>query len=116
MKGKFTCSLPWLASVSRGKQSADGWHAAILCGESFFSSAYSDGCSSASLFLPAAGYRYDGTLNNVGSNGNYWSRTLNTSNPSNPNNAYNLNFNSGSVNTNNNNRNNGQSVRAVRVP
>lgn len=73
-----------------------------------------DGHRSASVFLPAAGYRWNSELNNAGSNGNYWSRTLNSSNP---NNAYNLNFNSGNVNWNNNwnNRNNGQSVRAVRV-
>lgn len=63
-----------------------------------------------SVFLPAAGYRNDTNLNNVGSNGNYWSSSLNTSNP---NNAYNLNFNSGNVNWNNNNRNNGFSVRPV---
>lgn len=25
------------------------------------------------FFLPAAGYRNDGSLNNAGSNGNYWS-------------------------------------------
>ncbi|MBQ6204190.1 MAG: hypothetical protein IJK46_08880 [Prevotella sp.] len=50
-------------------------------------------------------------MNNAGSNGNYWSSTLNESNT---NNAWNLNFNSGNVNTNNNNRNNGQSVRPVR--
>ncbi len=62
-------------------------------------------------FLPAAGNRWNGELNNAGSNGNYWSSTLNESNP---NNAWNLNFNSGNVNTNNNNRNNGQSVRPVR--
>lgn len=61
-------------------------------------------------FLPAAGNRWNGDLNNVGSNGNYWSSTLNGSNP---NNAYNLNFNSGNANWNNN-RNNGQSVRPVR--
>ena len=62
------------------------------------------------FFLPAAGYRNDTNLNNVGSNGNYWSSSLNTDNP---NNAYNLNFNSGNVNRNNNNRYNGQSVRPV---
>lgn len=32
-----------------------------------------------SLFLPAAGNRWDGDLNNVGNNGNYWSSSLNTS-------------------------------------
>ncbi len=63
------------------------------------------------LFLPAAGYRWDGELNNAGSNGNYWSSSLNTDNP---NNAWNLNFNSDNTNMNNNNRNYGQSVRPVR--
>ena len=58
----------------------------------------------------AAGYRNNDNLNNVGSNGNYWSSSLNTDNP---NNAYNLYFNSDNVNTNNNNRYNGQSVRPV---
>ena len=64
----------------------------------------------ARIFLPAAGNRNDASLNNQGTNGNYWSSTVN---PSNSNNARNLNFNSGGANTNNNNRCNGQSVRAV---
>ena len=59
--------------------------------------------------LPAAGNRNDTNLNNAGSNGNYWSSSLNTDNP---NNAYNVNFNSDNVNRNNN-RYNGQSVRPV---
>lgn len=59
---------------------------------------------------PAAGYRNGTSLNNEGSNGNYWSSTPNESND---NNSYNLNFNSGNHNTNWNNRNNGQSVRPV---
>lgn len=63
------------------------------------------------LFLPAAGWRNNSNLNNAGTNGNYWSSTLNESNP---NNAYNLNFNSGNANWNNNNRNNGHTVRPVR--
>ena len=62
------------------------------------------------LRFPAAGNRNDTNLNNVGSNGNYWSSSLNTDNP---NNAWNVNFNSGNVNRNNNNRYNGQSVRPV---
>lgn len=64
-----------------------------------------DDCS---LFLPAAGNRNGSSYNNTGTNGNYWSGTLNTSNT---NNAYNLNFNSGNCNVNNNNRNNGFSLR-----
>ena len=63
-------------------------------------------------FLPAAGNRNDTNLNNAGSNGNYWSSSLNTDNP---NNAYNVNFNSDNVNWNNNNRYNGFSVRPVSV-
>ena len=59
---------------------------------------------------PAAGYRNNSSLNNAGSNGNYWSSTLNENNS---NNARNLNFNSSNHNTNNNNRYNGQSVRSV---
>ena len=79
------------------------------CEEQLAEKRNTDDCS---LFLPAAGNRNnDGTMNNVGSNGNYWSSTPNDSN-----NAYNLNFNSGNVNaTNNNNRNNGRSVRCVKA-
>ena len=64
-----------------------------------------------SLFLPAAGNRWDDDWNNAGTNGNYWSASLNTDNP---NNAWNFNLNADDQNMNNNNRNNGQSVRAVR--
>ena len=60
--------------------------------------------------VPAAGYRNGTSLNNAGSNGNYWSSTPNSSNT---NNAYNLNFNSSNHNVNNNNRNNGHTVRPV---
>ena len=49
------------------------------------------------------------SVNNRGSNGNYWSKSANNSN-----NAYNLNFNSSNVNpSNNNNKNNGFSVRCL---
>lgn len=61
--------------------------------------------------LPAAGNGNGTSLNNSGSNGNYWSSTPNSSNS---NNAWNLNFNSGNFNRNNNNRNYGFSVRALR--
>ena len=58
---------------------------------------------------PCAGYRNGSSVNNVGSNGNYWSAT-----PNDTDNARNMNFNSTNANTNNwNNRNNGQSVRLV---
>ena len=60
-------------------------------------------------FFPASGNRNGTGLNNRGSNGNYWSASLNSAA-----NGYNLNFNSGGVNpANNNNRFNGFSVRAV---
>ncbi len=62
--------------------------------------------------LPASGYRNESNLNNHGSNGNYWSSTLNSNNTSN---AYNLNFNSGNFNSNNN-RYNGHTVRPVAAP
>lgn len=61
--------------------------------------------------FPASGYRNnnDGSLNNVGNNGNYWSAV-----PNNTNNGCNLNFNQWNVNPqNNNNRSNGFSVRPV---
>lgn len=69
--------------------------------------------NSASLFLPAAGYRGGSSLSHAGTGGDYWSRTLNASYPSL---AYYLHFYSGGVYWNYNNRLNGQSVRAVRVP
>lgn len=57
----------------------------------------------ASKAIPALGYYNSGQLNNLGSNGNYWSSSAN---PSNSSNAYNLYFNSGNVNVNNNNNHN----------
>lgn len=62
-------------------------------------------------WFPATGNRNvaTGVLTNVGSNGNYWSDTPNSSA-----NGYNLNFNAGNVNpSNNNNRGNGFAVRCV---
>ncbi|WP_446008960.1 hypothetical protein [Candidatus Electrothrix sp.] len=57
----------------------------------------------------AAGYRNNnGTLNNAGSNGNYWSSTVDGTN------ARNLNFNSGNADLNSNNRANGFSVRCLK--
>ena len=88
---------------------------ALHKGDSAYKPSVSAGChrkntSQGSVFLPAAGNRWNGELNNVGTNGNYWSST-----PNDENNAYNLNFNSNNANwNNNNNRNNEQSVRPVR--
>ena len=73
----------------------------------------------ASLFLPAAGYRwsdelYDAELYDAGSRGHCWSRTLSSSGPSG---AYCLDLYSGGVGWGYYwYRCNGQSVRAVRVP
>ncbi len=59
--------------------------------------------------LPCGGNRNGTSMNNVGSNGNYWSSSANDSN-----NAYEFYFNATNVNSNNNNnRNNGRSVRLV---
>ncbi len=57
--------------------------------------------------MPLAGNRNNsnGSLINVGTNGNYWSSTVSSTN------ARNLNFNSGNANMNTNNRANGNSVR-----
>jgi uncharacterized protein (TIGR02145 family) len=63
------------------------------------------------VFFPASGNYNGTTLNNSGSNGNYWSSSFNSST-----NAYNMNFNSSAVNPqNNNNRRYGFSVRAVQL-
>jgi hypothetical protein len=60
-------------------------------------------------FFPAAG-NYDGTtLNNRGTNGNYWSSSYNSATS-----AYNLGFNSGTVSPQDNGyRRSGFTVRAV---
>ena len=61
------------------------------------------------LFFPCSGNGNGSSWNNRGSNGNYWSRSLNSAA-----NGRNLNFNSGGVNPqNNNNRYNGFAVRPV---
>ena len=62
------------------------------------------------VLLPVAGNRNNsnGSLNNVGSNGNYWSSTIDGTN------SRNLNFNSSNANMNSNNRANGFSVRCIK--
>ena len=62
------------------------------------------------IFLPAAGYRNDTGLYNVGSDGRYWSSSLRTSNP---NYAYDLSFYSSDRYTYYDYRCHGQSVRPV---
>ncbi len=63
-----------------------------------------------SIFLPAAGRRYDSSLGNAGSYGYYWSSSLGTGDPTD---ARDLYFNSGTFGVNGSSRFNGQSVRAV---
>lgn len=62
--------------------------------------------------MAVEGYGNDSSVNNVGNNGNVWSRSLNRDNS---NNAYYLYFNSDNANRNNNNRYNGYSVRGILV-
>ena len=63
-----------------------------------------------SIFLPAAGYRYDSYLSYAGSDGLYWSSSLRTDTSSD---AYDLTFYSSTVVLNSIYRYLGQSVRAV---
>ncbi|MBO7324047.1 MAG: InlB B-repeat-containing protein, partial [Bacteroidales bacterium] len=63
-----------------------------------------------SMFLPAAGYRYGTSVSSVGSDGSYWTSSLDESYP---NRAYSLRFSSGSVVRNYSNRYYGRTVRAV---
>ena len=63
------------------------------------------------IFIPAAGYCSNGSVNNVGNLGYVWSSSLNISDP---NNAWNLKFNSDIYNMRNYGRYVGQSVRGVR--
>jgi hypothetical protein len=71
------------------------------------------GPNGASIFLPAAGYRWEDDLYNVGSYGIYWSSTLHGSSTYY---AWYLYFSSGNVYSNYyyRGRINGQSVRPVR--
>lgn len=65
-----------------------------------------------SIFLPAAGYRDDTSLSSAGSDGNYWSRSLNAGYSTR---GYRLYFNSSNIGTINDGRCYGRSVRPVRV-
>ena len=70
----------------------------------------------ASLFLPAAGFHWNGGLSNAGTGGFYWSRTLYSgTSGTRPYNAYSLYFYSYGVFFDFNYRSDGRSVRAVRV-
>ena len=63
-----------------------------------------------SIFLPAAGYMYEGTLDYAGSLGDYWSSSLYTSDPYY---AYGVYFDSDDVDRNVSNRDFGLAVRPV---
>ena len=65
-----------------------------------------------SIFLPAAGYRNDTSLDRAGSRSHYWSRSLGTDGISS---AYFLFFNSAYISWNDFDRSYGRSVRPVRV-
>lgn len=64
------------------------------------------------IFLPAAGDRWSGSIGGVGSGGDYWSRSLYSSFPSY---AYYHLFHSDNVNRNRSDRFDGRTVRAVRA-
>jgi uncharacterized protein (TIGR02145 family) len=64
-----------------------------------------------SLFLPAAGARWDGELGHAGDNGYYWSSSLYTDDP---NGAWDFSFGSYNASVNTGSRGSGLSVRAVR--
>ena len=68
------------------------------------------GYTNKSIFLPAAGYRYDSSLDDAGSYGSYWSSSLYSGSP---NGAYDLGFYSSYVGWYNGNRYYGHSVRPV---
>ena len=70
-----------------------------------------EGYQNNSIFIPAAGYCYNGSVYSVGNYGDVWSSSLNTSSP---NHAWSLGFNSRYWNMNNGSRCNGRSVRGVR--
>ena len=74
---------------------------------------FTSNINGASLFLPAAGWRWLSSLYYAGTWGNYWSRTLDSGGPSL---AFYLDFYSGSVDWYGSYRYYGRSVRAVRVP
>jgi len=61
--------------------------------------------------LPGGNRNNNGTFNNIGNNGNWWSSTENNTNNAN---NWNLNYNNNNLNNNNNNKVDGFSVRCVR--
>ena len=102
--------MPWLRQVSIYKS---GSPLAARQGIKFAASENGIVKSLEAAFtaLPGGYRNNNGTFNNIGNNGNWWSATENnTSNAWNRN----LNYNNSNANRNNNNKNNGFSVRCVR--
>lgn len=61
------CTWIWTTMTNSAGKSVNGYKVSNKTDSSKF------------IFLPAAGYRYDGNLNSAGSDGDYWSSSLNTS-------------------------------------
>ena len=79
------------------------------CTWSWGTNGYTISKNGKSMFLPAAGVWYNGSQNNVGSSGSYWSST-----PTGSSGVYYMNFNSGEKNVLGNDlRGFGLSVRPV---
>ncbi|MCQ2336580.1 MAG: hypothetical protein MJ010_05320 [Paludibacteraceae bacterium] len=91
-----SCDVDWKSESERGH----GVAGLLVKGKGDY--------SGNSVFFPAAGYYYDGRVDNAGSGGSYWSST-----PFGGNNAYYLLFDSNGQIMDSFNRHNGQSVRAV---
>ena len=70
-----------------------------------------EGYQNNSIFIPAAGYCYGGSVEDVGSYGDVWSSSLSASDPYN---AWNLGFDSGNCGMGSRNRCSGLPVRGVR--
>ena len=84
------------------------WTWTILNGVNGYKITSKSNCRS--IFLPMAGYRYNSSLDEVGSHGYYWLRSLNTDNPGR---AWVMCFNSSSVDQGNGGRYYGFCVRPV---
>ena len=94
-------------SLPQGREKAKSGHGLAM--RDSLSVSYQAATAVTTHFFPCSGNGNGSSWNNRGSNGNYWSRSLNSAA-----NGRNLNFNSSGVNSqNNNNRFNGFPVRPV---
>ena len=100
----------WYTSLGFPKRDISSRHSDVLTVCGLVNVPPRDPFNQRATGFPAAGYRNNssGAAANVGTNGNYWSASPNSTT-----NGRNLNFNSSKWNWNNNNRSNGYSVRAV---